>query len=213
MLPGMHISWHGHYTIKLQSGDTTIVIDPHSSDTGLSAFRAKANIVALSNPADASMSQVSGIQGEPVVLSSPGEYALQGLTLHALGWHDAAGNERSLQRWQIEDIVLLYVGALDRDMTDPELQELEKTNIDVLLVPVGGGSGLTTKAALSLVSKIEPRIVIPIHYQLPGLKEKLEPVDQFAKEMGVDPAKREQKVILKHKNIPQDELATVLLMP
>src|SRR3989344_739429 len=98
-------------------------------------------------------------------------------------------------------------------MTDVEMQELEKTNIDVLLLPVGGGTGLTTKAALSLVSSIEPRIVIPIHFKLPGVTEALDSVDQFAKEMGIDPAKREQKVILKSKNIPQDELATLLLMP
>lgn len=209
----MHISWHGHYTIKLQTGDTTIVIDPYSPETGLPAFRAKANVVALSDPADPSMSQVSGIQGEPTIFNAPGEYAMNGFTLHALGWHDSAGHERTLQRWQIEDIVLLHVGALDRDMTDVEMQELEKTDIDVLFVPVGGGSGLTTKAALSLVSKIEPRVVIPIHYQLPGSKEKLETVDQFAKEMGVNPKQREAKVILKRKNIPQDELATVILMP
>lgn len=209
----MHISWHGHYTVKIQAGETTIVIDPYSPETGLTPFRAKANFVGLSHPTDATMSHVDGIQGEPVVLKSPGEYATAGFTLHALGWHDGAGNERTLQRWHIEDIVLLHVGALDREMTDVEMQELEKTNIDVLLLPVGGGTGLTTKAALSLVGKIEPRIVIPIHFKLPGAKESLEGVDQFAKEMGVSPSKRESKVILKSKNIPQDELATILLMP
>lgn len=213
MLKPMHISWHGQYTLKLQTGEMTIVIDPYSPETGLSPFRAKANVVALSNPTDASMSQVSSIQGEPTIFSSPGEYAMNGFTLHALGWHDEAGSERSLQRWQIEDIVLLHVGALNREMTDPELAELEKTNIDVLFVPVGGGAGLSTKAALSLVSTIEPRVVIPIHYHLAGAKEKLESVEQFAKEMGVNPKQHEPKIILKRKNIPQDELATVILMP
>lgn len=209
----MHISWHGHYSIKLQTGETTIVLDPHSPETGLTLFRAKANVVALSNPADAAMSHLAGMQGEPTVFNSPGEYAMNGFTLHALGWHDQAGNEKSLQRWQIEDIVLLHVGALDRELSLPEMQELEKTNIDVLFVPVGGGTGLSLKGALALVSSIEPRVVIPIHYYLPGSKEKLERVEQFAKEMGVDPKAREQKVILKRKNIPQDELATLLLMP
>lgn len=189
------------------------MLDPYAPTTGLPLFRSKANVIALSSPEDPTMSHISGIQDEPHILSSAGEYALNGFTLHALGWHDQAGHEHNLQRWQIEDIVLLHVGALNREMTDHELQELEKTDIDVLFVPVGGGGSLSASQALALTSKLEPRIVIPIHFALPKLTDKLEGVEQFAKEMGVNPAQREKKLILKRKNIPQDELAIVLLMP
>ncbi len=159
------------------------------------------------------MSHVGAIQGEPKIISTPGEYSLSGFTLHALGWHDDSRQERTLQRWEIEDMILLHVGALNHDMTDHELQELEKTSIDVLVVSIGGGMGLTSKQALALITKVEPKIVIPIHFALPGLTEKLEGIEHFAKEMGVDPKQAEKKLILKAKHIPEDELVTKILMP
>jgi L-ascorbate metabolism protein UlaG (beta-lactamase superfamily) len=209
----MHITWHGQYTIKIQVGETTIVIDPYSPTVGLSAFRGKADIVALSHPSNPDMSHFNSIQGMQHLINTPGEYALSGVTLNALGWHAEDGSERSLHRWYIDGMVILYVGALNREITDYEFQELEKTNVDVLFVPVGGGDSLTTDQALKLITKIEPRVVIPIHYQLPGLKEKLDSVDRFAKEMGVDPNQKEKKLTIKASKIPQEDMVTVILAP
>lgn len=209
----MHISWHGHYTVKIQTGETVLVLDPYSPETGLGAFRAKTDIVALSNPSDSAMSYIEGIQGTPMVIDSPGEYSLKNMSLHALRWRADNGGERSLQRWNIEDMVALHVGALNRDLADGELQELEKTDVDILFLPVGGGSGLTTKQALALVTTIEPKVVIPIHFKVKGAQEALDDVDVFAKEMGIDPKAREKKCIIKAKQLPQDDLLTILLSP
>lgn len=208
----MHISWHGHYTLKITVGDVTLLLDPLSPETGLTPVRGKVNVVALSNPSDPTMSYLDDVS-EAVVLNSPGEYETAGLALRGIAWRADDGSERSLMRWHIEDMMLLHVGALNRELTDAELQELEKTDIDVLAVSVGGGSGLNTKQALALITTIEPRVVIPIHYHLPRIKEKLEPLDQFAKEMGLDPKSAEKKVILKANKLPMEEVMTVLLAP
>ncbi len=208
----MHISWHGHYTLKIQVGDITLLIDPLSPETGLSPVRGKVTVVALSNPSDPTMSYRDAIS-EAVVFDSPGEYETAGLALRALSWRADDGSERSLMRWHIEDMMLLHVGALNRELTDAELQELEKTAIDVLTVSVGGGSGLNTKQALALVTTIEPRVVVPIHYHLPKIKEKLEPVNRFAKEMGLDPKSAEKRVILKANKLPTEDVTTILLAP
>lgn len=207
----MHLTWHGQYTVRIQSADKVLVLDPYSPKLGLSAFRARADIVALTNPSGPDMANLSGLQGEPLVIASPGEYTIGGFTLNALGWFTEAGGERSLHVWRIEDVALLHVGALNRPLTDKELQVLEKTGIDVLLVPVGGGSGLNTQQALAMVTTIEPRLVIPIHWQLAGLRERLEGVDQFAKEMGVNPKQRETKVIIKSNKLPAEDVQTIIL--
>ncbi len=216
----MQISWHGQYTIKIQSQDKILVIDPYSPATGLTPLRVKADIVALSNPSDPDMSHIDAVQGvvssdmakrHPFIINSPGEYALNGFVLHGLGWFNGTVTERILQRWMIEEMILLHVGALNRDMTTEELQELEKTDIDVLFVPIGGGNALNTNQALKLISTIEPRVVIPIHYHLPKLKDTLEDIVQFAKEVGVDPAVREKKVSLKKNKLPQEEMTTLIL--
>ncbi len=209
----MHISWHGQYSVKIGTKDTTLVLDPYAPDTGLPALRAKADVVALSNPTDQSMSHLAGIQGEPVVVDSPGEYSIRGLTLYAFPWRSDGDPEKSLHRWDIDGVAILHLGALNRDLTDLELSNIERTDIDVLLLPVGGGTGLSTEKALALVTTIEPRVVIPIHFALPGLKEKLDGVEKFAKQMGVNPSKKEKKVIIKSSKLPHDDIQTILLQP
>lgn len=208
----MQITWHGQYTVKITSKDDVLVLDPYAPEVGLSPFRAKATIVALSNPTNKSMSHISGVQGEYFLVNTPGEFSIRGFTAHAIGWEAPDGSERALQLWVVEDVSILHLGQLNRDLTDKELQELERIGIDVLLLPVGGGESLNLKQAMNLLTTIEPRLVIPIHYKLPGLKEKLDSVDQFTKELGVS-VSPEAKLTLKAKHLPEEEMQTVVLKP
>src|SRR3989344_2472335 len=201
----MQLSWHGQYTVKVISKDTTLVLDP-------TALRAKADVVALSNQSDSEMSQLSGIQGDPLLIDTPGEYSFREFTLHSIGWHAdlpagevGDGKERNLQRWMVEDMVILHVGALNRDLQEQELRELERVDIDVFLVPIGGGSGLNVKQALHMISVIEPRIVIPINYT--------EGIKAFAEEMGVSNVTPEKKAILKASKLPSEDMQTIILAP
>ena len=50
---------------------------------------------------------------------------------------------------------------------------------DILLVPVGGYYTLDAKQAIEVINQIEPKIVIPMHYKLPGLSFNLAAVDDF----------------------------------
>lgn len=207
----MHITWHGNFCIKIQTGEKTLVIDPPAPATGLSPIKSTADIVALTNPKDPAMAYTKDIKGNYTLINTPGEYSIAGMSLHALGWHTEEGQERSIQRWTIEDVVILHVGALNRPLQDRELQELERTDIDVLFVPVGGGSSFTTAQAISFITTIEPRMVIPIHYAVSGLTESLEGLDQFVKEMGLEKAIPEKKVIVKKQKLPTDDLVTQIL--
>lgn len=209
----MTITWHGHYTLKIQTPAITLLIDPHGPETGLQPLRVKADIVALSNPASPAMSHHSGIQGDPQVINTPGEYATKGLTLHAPSWYEENGTEHSLQRWHIENYTLLNLGALNRLPTTTELQELEKTDIDILLLPIGGGDGLTTSQALEVLTTIEPKIVIPTHFKIPKIKEKLEEVEQFAEEVGVNTKETQNKFSIKSRKQLPEGLETIILMP
>jgi len=208
----MHITWNGHYTIVIQSNGVNLVLDPHSAETGLAPLRGSANIVALTNPSDPSMSNVESLKGEPFVIDRPGEYSVSGFGLKAIGWKNG-GEEKNLQRWTIEGMVLLHVGALDRALEEVELQELEKTNIDVLFLPIGGLNSLNTKDALALLTVIEPRIVIPIHYKIPKIKEDLEDAAQFIREVGAESNKVERKLLLKANKLPEEGMLTVILQP
>lgn len=191
----MHITWHGQYTVKIVSGETILVLDPYEG------WRGKAHLVSLSNPTDKTMSNLSGIQGDPTVLKNPGEYSLSGTTAHAIGWYDDAGQERTVQRWEIEQMVLLHLGQLTRGLTDDELSEIERTAIDILFLPVDDKS-LPLKTALDILTKIEPRVVIPINFTN---------VKHFAEEMGVDAKNVQPKFLAKANKLPAEDMETVIL--
>ncbi len=162
----MIISWHGFYTIKIISKGKVLVIDPHSPETGLKPLRVNTDIVALSNPSDPKMSHYESLQNNPLIINTPGEYSIGHLTLYAFGWHAKNQSERSIQRWHIEDMIILYLGNLHRDLTDQELQELEYTDIDILFVPLCEAKELNVNIPMKWISVIEPKVIIPINYQL-----------------------------------------------
>lgn len=209
----MNINWLGHYTIRVISQGNTLIIDPHSAATGLSATRGKAEIVALTNPHDPDTSHLSGLSDDPFVLSSPGEYTLLDMSVLAKGWHDAKDNERNIQRWEIEGLTLLHIGAVPPNFTLATMPEIEQSDIDVLFLPIGGGETMDTDHALEFVHQVEPHIVVPINYLIPGLKEKIDPVDSFAKEMGIDPASSEPRLSITPHKMPREGTETVILKP
>jgi L-ascorbate metabolism protein UlaG (beta-lactamase superfamily) len=193
----MHITWHGHSTIKIVTGETTLVFDPHEG------FRAKAQFVSLTNPSAPESSNVAGIQGDPTVIDKPGEYSLAGMSAHAIGWYDEASHERTVQRWEIEQMVVLHLGQLNRGLTDEELAELERTGVDILFLPVDD-TAMPLKTALDILTKIEPRVVIPINFTN---------VKKFADEMGVSPSEAQPKYLAKANKLPMEDMETVILQP
>lgn len=88
------------------------------------------------------------------------------------------------------------------------MEQFEGT--DILLIPVGGNFTIGAKKAVEVVSQIEPRIVIPMHYKVPGLKIDLDGVEKFIKELGLKPT-YEDKLKISKKDLPQEDMELVVL--
>jgi len=209
----MIITWHGLFTLKIASKETTILIDPYAPDQAASPIKSKADIVALTNPNNPELSYTRSVPGDPHIINTPGEYAISDATLYAQPWRNQDGVECSLHRWHIEDTVLVHLGALNRTLTDKELQELEKTNIDILFLPIGGHGTLDTQQALELLNVIEPNMVIPINFASNKSKANRDTVETFAKEMGVNPKETAAKLNITGRKIDRENLTTVILEP
>ena len=82
-----------------------------------------------------------------------------------------------------------------------------------MFVPVGGVYTIGAKAAAKVISQIEPRIVIPMHYLLAGLKFKLDKVEEFLKEMGVKNVEAQNKFVVKDRDLSSEDMKVVLLNP
>jgi hypothetical protein len=69
---------------------------------------------------------------------------------------------------------------------------------------VGGQNALNAAQAAEVISLIEPQIVAPMHYSLPDLTVKLDPVDKFLKEMGLTKADTVDTLKLTKANLPEE---------
>ena len=106
---------------------------------------------------------------------------------------------------------MAHLGAFnDAKLSEETLGFLE--GVDVLIIPVGGGQVPSGAKAAGLITQIGPSLVIPVFYNTPGLKIKLDEVDKFVNEIKLVPL-REEKLNLKKKDLAEEETKLVLLSP
>jgi L-ascorbate metabolism protein UlaG (beta-lactamase superfamily) len=156
---------------------------------------------------------VEAVKGYAHVLNSPGEYEIQGVFLTGIAMHYVEGDyaRRNVAFMiQYNGLTLLHLGDLAHVPDQSTIQALGEIN--VLLVPVGGGNGLRASQAAEVVALIEPHFVIPMHYALPGLAFELDGVDKFLKAMGVSRVQEEDILKVSEGMLP-DQPQVVILRP
>jgi L-ascorbate metabolism protein UlaG (beta-lactamase superfamily) len=212
----MTITWLGQSCFKIQSGDVTLVTDPYSAEVGFKLPRLTADIVTVSHDHfdHNNIDGVSGENGAPFIISSPGEFEVKGVFVYGNSfWHDKSeGKERGSSIAyciETEGISLAHLGDLGHTLNEEQIEKLN--GIDILFVPVGGKYTLGASEAVEIINELEPRLVIPMHYKIPGLKSDVETVDKFLKEMGASKAERLPKLKISKKDLPQEETRVVVL--
>lgn len=187
----MEISFVGHACFRLRGREANVVVDPYGKAIGLATLtpsKFTADILAISHDHPGHNNRAM-VGGDPKVVDCPGEYEIKGVAVRGVAaHHDAEKGERlgkmTLFAIEVDEIVVAHLGDLGHPLT--ELQQEQLGAVDVLLVPVGGGAALTATQAAEVTNLVEPRIVIPMHYKLPGLKAPLDDPKHFASEMGIE---------------------------
>ncbi len=209
----MIINWLGHSAFKIQFKDVTLAIDPYDK-IGLKMPKFQADILLVSHNHD-DHNNISAIKGNPFLIDGPGEYEVKNIFIYGItGFHD---NKKGAEKGKItmyliesEGIKIAYLSDLGQDtLTEDQLAILEGS--DILLVPVGGTYTLNSTGAVKIISQIQPRIVIPMHYKMPGVNLKLEGVDNFLKEFGVTQPEKLDKLKISKKDLPQEETKVIIL--
>jgi L-ascorbate metabolism protein UlaG (beta-lactamase superfamily) len=200
----MEITWLGYSCFRLKGKQTTIVTDPFPPDLGYSLGKLTADIVTISHQ-HPGHSYIEGVGGEPKVLTGPGEYEISGIiTLGLQTYHDTEqGTLRGkniIFVFEIDDVIVCHLGDLGHTLTTEQIAKIDSA--DVLLVPVGGVSTIDATHAAEIVRRLEPKIVIPMHYKTLVLKRELAPVDRFLKEMGVKEAVPQPKLVVNKASLP-----------
>ncbi len=219
----MNISWYGQscFKITLQSQKksrktTSIVVDPFDEKIGLKLPKMEADILLITHDHD-DHSNESVFSNKPFVIKSPGEYELNNVFVYGIfSFHDdKKGEERGSNTIYViegEDIRICHLGDFGQEeLTNEQLKSIGE--VDILMVPVGGVYTIGGKEATKIISQIEPRVVIPMHYNLEGLKLELEDLEQFLKTIGEKSAVSESKLTITKSSLPSDDMRVVPLSP
>lgn len=205
----MQISWNGFSSFEIITktvcGDVRIVTDPYQNSTGLRFPRTLEAEILLQSHNDEDTNNLEAVTGNPYVINLPGEFEVRSVFVFGI----SAPPNNLIFRIEAEGMRLAHLGALDRELTDEELQKLE--NIDILMIPVGGGRVMDSKVATEVISQIEPRVVIPMTHAVAGAKEKLGTVDAFCKAFGTCRREDMNKYKVTRKDLPEDDMVIISL--
>ena len=209
----MEIMWLGNGYFRLRSREGTVVTDPTPRKTSSGSSRTTADVVTISH-GPASPNDVSGLGGQPKVLTGPGEYEVKGINVIGIRTYrdDEKGKKRGKNTAylvEMDDLVVCHLGDLGHILTTDQVDEIGE-NVDVLLIPVGGGSTLDAAQAVEVISLLEPRVVIPMRYQVGDLDAELDTVDKFLREFGQTDVEAQPKATVGKSNLPESTQVIVL---
>ncbi len=215
----MDIYWLGQAAVKLKGKNATILIDPYDPQmVGLKLpkdMSADMVLVTHGHPDHNFTSVTTGINNEkPMVFTEPGEYEIAGVVVTGVSsFHDDSnGSERGINtifQLMIDRLNLVHLGDLGQhELTEAQIAQIGE--VDILFVPVGGKYTIDGKGAASIVSQLEPKITIPIHYKIEGSKIELDGVEAFLKEMGAEGAVPQPKLSISKDKLPEEPQVVVL---
>lgn len=211
----MKITWHGHSCFRLSArGLASVVTDPYDHQfVGYQPLNLRGNIVTVSQDSP-EYNFESAVKSKEHVLKGPGEYEIGDVFVTALRTNGKLRKPDELLNtlfvFDFEGVTVAHLGVLTRVPSQSQVEALG--NVQVVLVPVGGGNALNAAKAAEVISLLEPGIVIPMQYRTPESKLELDPLDKFLKEMGLGDISPEDELTVLSSSVP-DETQVVVLYP
>jgi L-ascorbate metabolism protein UlaG (beta-lactamase superfamily) len=192
----MRIRWFGQSTFLI-SGEQTVFIDPFGemgrlTERGLRfdyppVEGVDADLLLVTHE-HADHNAVEVVGGSPqIVRSTAGtfESPVGELIAVASEHDDAAGTERgpnTIFRFALDGLRLSHFGDFGQAELRGEQQQAIG-EVDVLLLPVGGGPTVGGESAAAIVRALRPGLVIPMHYRTDAVNF-LDPPDEFLAALG-----------------------------
>ena len=204
------IRWYGHNCFRIRAKEATVLTDPVARTTGYAMPRQTADIVTISHD-HAGHSNLSAVKPHYEIIRGPGEYELHEVFITGVRTYhdDEAGRQRGYNTVyvvEIEGMTIAHLGDLGHMLTEAQQETL--SNVDILMIAVGGGSVLSPEKAASLVTEVSPKVVLPMQYATAIGDKQLGTLDAFCKQLGVEAPEPKDRVTLR----PSDLGETVQLI-
>lgn len=177
------IKWFGQACFEIQNSET-VVTDPHDGEQiGLMKPDTMGDIVTISHDHydhSAGLDLVKKPDSE--VIQGETDKEVKGIHIRSVdSYHDktkgSKRGENNIYVIGINGIKICHLGDLGHLLSKNKIDEIG--DIDILMIPVGGNYTINAEKALETMNELDPSLVIPMHYKLPGLKVDISPDDEF----------------------------------
>ena len=178
----LQIRWHGHSCFEIKD-DLTIVTDPHDGKSiGIPSPTVAADIILVSHDHYDHNSVKTVQKANSTVITDERKRTISDIEIKGIpSFHDKSqGAKRGnniIYKFTLDDITFCHLGDLGHELDDETLSNLK--DIDILFIPIGGTFTIDADQAWNVIKKINPKIVIPMHYKIGGLSLPISTIDPF----------------------------------
>lgn len=192
----MVINYFGNGCFRLQSGDTSVLVNPDNN-------RLKADVMlkTLTTTAPDAVATGNGEKSDDVVISFAGEYEEKEIEIVGYPIVEESTDKFLKTAYAVlwEGMKFVFLGHLSKPMDATLMEEFSEP--DVLFLPVGGSHFLEPEVAAKIAKQLEARVVIPSFYKSPA---------EFLKASGKK-GEETEKFVFKQKDIATDHGRVVVL--
>lgn len=188
----MEFQYYGGNCVRITTKKASFVIDDNLATLGAKSI-VKPDDVALYTQIPASVPEAR------LIVADPGEYETAEVSIFgvpARGHMQEKGESFGSTMYKLvhDDLRVAVLGHVHPDLSEDQLEELGV--VDILVIPIGGnGYTLDATGAAQLIKKIEPKVVIPTHYDEKGLNYEVPQasLEDALKNLGMDPKEKVAK--------------------
>lgn len=209
----MELTHIGHSCFLIKGKKTSLVIDPYNPEM-LGFKMPKLTSRILLNSHNHEDHNFNSVVSHDYSFDSPGEFEVDDVSITGIDtFHD---NKEGKDRGKnicfsilFEGIHIVHLGDLGHLLDEKAISKIGV--VDILLIPVGGHFTIDSYEASKVISSLEPKIVIPMHYKTSDCKiNELSPLDTFLHEMG---EKNPEKLdVLKLQSAPTDDNLKIIIL-
>jgi L-ascorbate metabolism protein UlaG (beta-lactamase superfamily) len=189
----MRVEWYGQSAFHLSTGEQSVAIDPFADMSEMAASRGmqfdyppiagvQAQLLLVTHE-HMDHNGVEAIGGDPAILRSTAgklESPLGEVVAIASEHDEQAGTARgpnTIFVFELDGLRVCHFGDFGQSALREE-QAAAIGEVDLLIIPVGGGPTIGAEQAAAIVERLSPRWVVPMHYRTPRIGF-LETADSF----------------------------------
>ena len=177
----MHVEWHGQSAFTLTGDEAKVFVDPFADMSPLAGrgmqfdyppIEAVDVDLLLVTHEHLDHNGVETIGGDPAVLRSTAgrlESPIGEVVAIASEHDESAGTERgpnTIFVFTLDGVRVAHFGDFGQAELRPE-QRAAIGDVDMAILPVGGGPTIGASAAAKIAEELAPRWVVPMHYRTP----------------------------------------------